>query len=130
MRQYISLCLFMLASIASNCQDHMTPELLWELNRVSAQGISEDGSSVYYTITKHDIQEETKTTTHFKVSINGGVSDTIEEVHENKEQIEISKFYERLPNPAVIALTEFTDDGLEYKWLGQEEEDSDDVVED
>ena len=79
MRQYISLCLFMLASIASNCQDHMTPELLWELNRVSAQGISEDGSSVYYTITKHDIQEETKTTTHFKVSINGGVSDTIED---------------------------------------------------
>ena len=26
-------------------------------------------------------------------------SDTIEEVQENKEQIEISKFYERLPNP-------------------------------
>lgn len=33
--------------------------------------------------------------------------ETIEEVTENKEQIEISKFYERLPNPAIIATEEF-----------------------
>lgn len=33
--------------------------------------------------------------------------ETIEEVTENKEQIEISKFYERLPNPAVIATEEY-----------------------
>ncbi|MFT5165528.1 MAG: DNA-directed RNA polymerase subunit K/omega [Saprospiraceae bacterium] len=34
-------------------------------------------------------------------------SDTIEEIHENKEQIEISKFYERLPNPVLIATDEY-----------------------
>ena len=34
-------------------------------------------------------------------------SDTIEEVTENKEQIEISKFYERLPNPVIIATEEY-----------------------
>ena len=34
-------------------------------------------------------------------------SDTIEEITENKEQIEISKFYERLPNPTLIATEEF-----------------------
>ena len=34
-------------------------------------------------------------------------SDTIEEIHENKEQIEISKFYERLPNPVLIATAEY-----------------------
>lgn len=34
-------------------------------------------------------------------------SETIEEVSENKEQIEISKFYERLPNPVLIALDEY-----------------------
>lgn len=33
--------------------------------------------------------------------------ETIEEITENKEQIEISKFYERLPNPALIATDEF-----------------------
>jgi DNA-directed RNA polymerase subunit K/omega len=34
-------------------------------------------------------------------------TDTIEEITENKEQIEISKFYERLPNPTLIATEEF-----------------------
>ena len=34
-------------------------------------------------------------------------SETIEEVTENKEQIEISKFYERLPNPTVIATEDY-----------------------
>jgi len=47
--------------------------------------------------------------------------ETIEEITENKEQIEISKFYEKLPNPAVIAMTEFLDDGLDYRYRDAEE---------
>jgi DNA-directed RNA polymerase subunit K/omega len=43
-------------------------------------------------------------------------SDTIEEVHENKEQIEISKFYERLPNAALIATEEFLTDNIAYRY--------------
>lgn len=43
-------------------------------------------------------------------------SDTIEEVSENKEQIEISKFYERLPNPVIIATEEFLSDELYYRY--------------
>lgn len=43
-------------------------------------------------------------------------SDTIEEVSENKEQIEISKFYERLPNPVIIATEEFLNDELFYRY--------------
>jgi len=39
-------------------------------------------------------------------------SDTIEEITENKEQIEISKFYERLPNPVIIATEEFLNEEL------------------
>jgi DNA-directed RNA polymerase subunit K/omega len=42
--------------------------------------------------------------------------ETIEEVTENKEQIEISKFYERLPNPAVIATEEYLHDGLHARY--------------
>jgi len=30
-------------------------------------------------------------------------TDSLEEIHENKEQIEISKAYERMPNPALLA---------------------------
>lgn len=43
-------------------------------------------------------------------------SDTIEEVQENKEQIEISKFYERLPNTAIIATSEFLADDMQWRY--------------
>ncbi len=39
-------------------------------------------------------------------------SDAIEEIHENKEQIEISKFYERMPNPTIIATNEMFNNEL------------------
>ena len=34
-------------------------------------------------------------------------TDNLEEVFENREQIEIAKFYERLPKPTLIAVDEF-----------------------
>ena len=43
-------------------------------------------------------------------------SDTIEEINENKEQIEISKFYERLPNPAIIATEEYLEEELYHRY--------------
>ncbi len=33
--------------------------------------------------------------------------DNLEEIFENREQIEISKYYERLPKPTIIAIEEF-----------------------
>jgi DNA-directed RNA polymerase subunit K/omega len=44
-------------------------------------------------------------------------TDTIEEVQENKEQIEISKFYERLPNTAIIASQEFLQDDVQWRYV-------------
>jgi len=41
-------------------------------------------------------------------------SDTIEEINENKEQIEISKFYEKLPNPVIIATDEYKKGELHF----------------
>ena len=43
-------------------------------------------------------------------------TDAIEEIQENKEQIEISKFYERLPNPSVIALDEFQKNEIHFRY--------------
>lgn len=42
-------------------------------------------------------------------------SDTLEEVFENREQIEISAFYERLPKPVMIATEEFLNDKVYYR---------------
>lgn len=41
--------------------------------------------------------------------------DNLEEVHENKEQIEISRIYERMANPVLQSLTEFNDDQIYYR---------------
>ena len=42
-------------------------------------------------------------------------SDNLEEVFENREQIEISRFYERLPKPTLIAAQEFAEDEVYYR---------------
>ena len=42
-------------------------------------------------------------------------TDNLEEVFENREQIEISKFYERLPKPTLISLQEFLDDEVYHR---------------
>ncbi len=49
-------------------------------------------------------------------------TDTIEEIQENKEQIEISKFYEKLPNPTVIATSEFLENRLRYEYKEERDE--------
>ena len=41
--------------------------------------------------------------------------DNLEEVHENKEQIELSRVYERLANAPLQAITEFNDDHIYYR---------------
>ena len=43
--------------------------------------------------------------------------DTMDEVFENREQIEISKYYEKLPKPDLIAITEFEDGNLKSKHI-------------
>ncbi|CAM1339866.1 MULTISPECIES: DNA-directed RNA polymerase subunit omega [Tenacibaculum] len=42
-------------------------------------------------------------------------NDSLEEVFENKEQIEVSKFYERLPKPHAIAVEEWLNDKVYYR---------------
>jgi DNA-directed RNA polymerase subunit K/omega len=44
-----------------------------------------------------------------------GDHDTIDEVFENKEQIEISKYYERQPKPDLVAISEFENGELTYR---------------
>lgn len=41
--------------------------------------------------------------------------DSMDEVFENREQIEISKYYERQPKPVLVAVAEFQNDELTYR---------------
>ncbi|HRH11474.1 MAG TPA: DNA-directed RNA polymerase subunit omega [Bacteroidia bacterium] len=42
-------------------------------------------------------------------------TDNLEEVFENREQIEISKHYEKLPKPSLISIQEFLEDKIYYR---------------
>ena len=53
---------------------------------------------------------------HKKLEEFAVTTDTIEEIHENKEQIEISKFYERLPNAAIIAMHQYMNDEMDHEY--------------
>ncbi len=42
-------------------------------------------------------------------------NDSLEEIFENKEQIEVSKFYEKLPKPHALAVQEWLDDKIYFR---------------
>lgn len=52
---------------------------------------------------------------HNKLEEFASHTDSLEEIHENKEQIEISRAYERMPNPALLATQEFLDDKIYFR---------------
>ena len=52
---------------------------------------------------------------HNKLEEFASHTDNLEEIHENKEQIEISKAYERMPNPALMATQEFLEDKIYFR---------------
>ncbi|MBL7704643.1 MAG: DNA-directed RNA polymerase subunit omega [Taibaiella sp.] len=52
---------------------------------------------------------------HRKLEDFANHTDTLEEVHENKEQIEISRFYERMANPVLQSINEYNNDKIYYR---------------
>ena len=51
-------------------------------------------------------------------------ADNLEEIFENREQIEISKYYERLPKPVLIATQEFEDGDIYFRISSKEKGDA------
>ncbi len=64
----------------------------------------------------------TKEELNSKLSDFASTVDNLEEIHENREQIEISKYYERMPKPTNIATDEFLADELTFRDREQEQE--------
>ena len=63
----------------------------------------------------NQIGSELKEELNRKLEEFASYTDNLEEVFENREQIEISRFYERLPKPTLIAVQEFTDEQVYYR---------------
>lgn len=71
---------------------------------------------VLLTKRSNQIAREMKEELTQKLEEFGGNSDNLEEIFENREQIEISKHYERLPKPHSIAIQELLDGALHYRY--------------
>lgn len=63
----------------------------------------------------NQISNNMKEELHGKLAEFASSNDNLEEIFENREQIEISKHYERLPKPSLIAIDEFLNDKIYYK---------------
>jgi len=63
----------------------------------------------------NQISNNIKEELHQKLSEFASANDNLEEVFENREQIEISKYYEKLPKPTLVAVQEFLDDKIYYR---------------
>ena len=72
---------------------------------------------------------EMKTELDKKLAEFASYSDNLEEIFENREQIEISKFYERLPKPTLIAIEEFLNEEIYFRLPSEDELTSNDIIE-
>ena len=63
----------------------------------------------------NQISAELKDELNKKLDEFASYTDNLEEVFENREQIEISKYYERLSKPTLIAIQEFEDNQIVYR---------------
>jgi len=70
----------------------------------------------------NQISNNIKEELHQKLSEFASSNDNLEEVFENREQIEISKHYERLPKPTLVAIQEFLDDKVYYRNPSKEQQ--------
>jgi len=70
----------------------------------------------------NQISVEVKEELNQKLSEFATSNDNLEEVFENREQIEISKHYERLPKPSLVAIDEFLNNKVYYRNPANEQE--------
>jgi DNA-directed RNA polymerase subunit K/omega len=88
--------------------------------------VDKDTDNIYEAIAivakrANQISGELKEELNRKLEEFASYTDNLEEVFENREQIEISRFYERLPKPVLIAVEEFLDGQVYYRKPEEEE---------
>ena len=89
--------------------------------------LSQDTGNVYETVCiiakrANQISVEMKKDLEKKLQEFATLNDNLEEVSENREQIEISRYYEKLPKPVLIATQEYIEGKVMYRSLVKEKE--------
>lgn len=82
--------------------------------------LSEDTGNVYETVSiiakrANQIASQMKHDLEKKLQEFASLNDNLEEISENREQIEISRYYEKLPKPTLIATQEYVEGKLHFR---------------
>lgn len=82
--------------------------------------LSRETGSIYESVAiiakrANQISVEIKQDLNKKLSEFASYNDTLEEVFENREQIEISRYYEKLPKPTLLATEEFEEGSVYWR---------------
>lgn len=82
--------------------------------------LCEDTGNIYESVAiiakrANQIGVDLKTELSKKLQEFASTNDSLDEIFENREQIEISRFYEKLPKPSLIATQEFRDGKIYYR---------------
>ncbi len=89
--------------------------------------MADDTGNVYETIAiigkrSNQIAVEMKSDLEKKLQEFASYNDNLEEIFENREQIEISRYYEKLPKPTLIATQEYLEGRVYHKNPSKEKE--------
>ena len=69
-------------SISAYAQQVMSPELLWELGRITPLGISKDGKNIVYKVATPSVEENKSNTKFYTIPVNGGIPTEIKDTKE------------------------------------------------
>ncbi len=91
------------------------------------QGFTEETDNIYESVTiiskrARQISATVKDELSSKLAEFASTVDNLEEIFENREQIEISRFYERMPKPTNLATDEFLEGELTHRLKEETEE--------
>ena len=82
--------------------------------------LSESVGNIYQTVAiiskrANQISNDVKHELERKLSDFSTFTDNLEEIHENREQIEVSRYYEKMPKPTLRAIKEFEDGKIYFR---------------
>ena len=88
MKSILTIIIALFCSFVAESQV-MTPELLWQLKRVSPIGLSDDGQSVLFRVSQYSIEANSRSSKTYQIPISGG------------DVVEISDYDDIYTNPAL-----------------------------
>ncbi|MBR1882458.1 MAG: DNA-directed RNA polymerase subunit omega [Muribaculaceae bacterium] len=92
--------------------------------------LAEQTGNIYETVSiiskrANQIAGEIKGDLEKKLQEFASLNDNLEEINENREQIEISRYYEKLPKPTLIATQEYVDGKLAFTNVAKQKDKDD-----